>query len=208
MRILASFDTRRLGSATARDLPGPGKAAQRLRKSHQRGQYSRNCGAESWNWAAAAGLAFSVQIKGVQNGLGQGEGLGSGSRGQLLPPPPPSFAGAGLLATQHRSCGSAGKSHFLGYLLFGVVVCLSASPPCLGAVSGEEGAVSGWQSIGAASPPAATAASLLNYINRPPSSVIFYYVGKKRRAGQVKIRVFARWTAASAAPTRVATARF
>lgn len=35
------------------------------------------------------------------------------------------------------------------------------------------------------SPSAAAAASLLNYINRPPSSVIFYYTGKKW-AGQVK----------------------
>lgn len=40
-----------------------------------------------------------------------------------------------------------------------------------------------------ASPSAAAATSLLNYINRPPSSVIFYYTGKKW-AGQVKKSVF------------------
>lgn len=59
-------------------------------------------------------------------------------------------------------------------------MCPSGSPPCLGAIPGESGAVPRTQSIGAASPPAATAASLLNYINRPPSSVIFYYMGKKK----------------------------
>lgn len=47
MQILASFDTRRPGSETERDLPGHGKAAQRLRKSHARGQYSLNGAAES-----------------------------------------------------------------------------------------------------------------------------------------------------------------
>jgi len=36
---------------------------------------------------------------------------------------------------------------------------------------------------GAASRCAAAAASLLNYINRPPSSVIFYYMGKKKKMG-------------------------
>lgn len=43
----------------------------------------------------------------------------------------------------------------------------------------------------AASPRAVAATSLLNYINRPPSSVIFYYLGKKNKwASRVKKCVF------------------
>lgn len=38
----------------------------------------------------------------------------------------------------------------------------------------------------AASPRAVAATSLLNYINRPPSSVIFYFLGKKKWAPRVK----------------------
>lgn len=119
--------------------------------------------------------------------MGQGEDLGSGSRGWLLLPPPLSFAEAGLLVTQHRSCGLLANPISWDICYLGLW-CAPLDPPCVSGLSrGNQVPCPGRQSIGAASPPAATAASLLNYINRPPSSVIFYYMGKKRWAGQVKI---------------------
>lgn len=60
----------------------------------------------------------------------------------------------------------------------------------------------------AASPCAVAATSLLNYINRPPSSVIFYYLGKKKWAGRAKMCILSQRTPAREAVTEAAKKHF
>lgn len=85
MQILASFDTRRLGSATAGDLPGHGKAVQ----SHQQDCIGASVSAVPYKWAVAAVLLFSC--KSIQwFGAGRGSGIRE-RRGQFQPLSPPRF---------------------------------------------------------------------------------------------------------------------
>lgn len=60
----------------------------------------------------------------------------------------------------------------------------------------------------AASPCAVAATSLLNYINRSPSSVIFYYLGKKKWAGRAKMCILSQQTPAREAVTEAAKKHF
>lgn len=119
--------------------------------------------------------------------MGQGEGLASGNgqdgSSHLL-------LSAGSSAQRGAAHGTAANSHILEIVLIwgSSITCwiLPASWGSGGCLRAGKGAVPTLRSrphheseIGAASPCAAAATLLLNYINRLPSSVIFYYTGKK-----------------------------